>query len=307
MEVLIIRSIFYNAGKSLSVFNDQLLIYTKENGGLSDARNYGIQHIDDADYVYFMDSDDMIHPDLLKDTVQFADKSQLDYVKFDYFIFDDPELVREDEKSNKIWDVIKKLKKNPQNSNQSYVEVNSPHTNIFSKKEFAEHFNNVGVWDCLINAKILLNGGNPIYFPKGYIHEDLIFDAELFTHMSRFGYIHKLYYFYRQREGSITSSELSKKKAQHSIESVKHNFQVLNQLKDENQSDESNLAIINKIFGYNIWLAQIYFPKQMLISLYDRLGYSKAYIAKYLLKDTMKKSLHSIKKGVKNVILKIPV
>lgn len=40
--------------------------YIKENGGLSDARNYGVKQMSvDSDYIFFLDSDDYINQDLL--------------------------------------------------------------------------------------------------------------------------------------------------------------------------------------------------------------------------------------------------
>jgi len=40
-------------------------VLRKENGGLSDARNYGVE-ASDADYIMFLDSDDFIHPQTLE-------------------------------------------------------------------------------------------------------------------------------------------------------------------------------------------------------------------------------------------------
>ena len=42
--------------------NPQILVYHKENGGLSDARNFGLDRANGA-YILFVDSDDFIEPD----------------------------------------------------------------------------------------------------------------------------------------------------------------------------------------------------------------------------------------------------
>lgn len=270
-------------------FGDRLSIYTKGNGGLSDARNYGLQYIGDADYVYFMDSDDMIHPDLLRDCVSFASRNQLDYVKFDYYMFNDSEL----EVERSLWEAIQKFRKCNRGVMNEYVEIRHPDMEVLSKEKFSERFNNVGVWDCLIRSQFLI-GSNGVRFCKGYIHEDLVFDAELLTQMLRFGYIHKPYYFYRRRGGSITSNELSKTNAPHSIESVKHNFKALHQLQCENRSNPANMGILDKIMSYNMLLAQNYFSDPMLVSLYSDLGYSKLGIAKCLAKKKIKMILSRI-------------
>ena len=45
--------------------NDHVRVFHKPNGGLSDARNYGLDQMK-GDYVSFIDSDDYVGPDYLK-------------------------------------------------------------------------------------------------------------------------------------------------------------------------------------------------------------------------------------------------
>jgi len=65
--------------------DDRITIYEKPNGGLSDARNYGLERAK-GEFVYFMDSDDWIEPNLLKDTVCVFEKNEIDFVVFGYFL-----------------------------------------------------------------------------------------------------------------------------------------------------------------------------------------------------------------------------
>ena len=44
--------------------DSRIIILNKENGGLSDARNYGIKH-STGDYYLFVDSDDVIHENMV--------------------------------------------------------------------------------------------------------------------------------------------------------------------------------------------------------------------------------------------------
>ena len=46
-------------------YPQKIKAFTKQNGGLSDARNFGIQRAD-GDYLLFIDSDDYINPVLLQ-------------------------------------------------------------------------------------------------------------------------------------------------------------------------------------------------------------------------------------------------
>jgi len=55
--------------------------YKKENGGLSDARNYGLQYVT-GDYILFIDSDDFIEKDLLKRINVKAKENTCDVIRY---------------------------------------------------------------------------------------------------------------------------------------------------------------------------------------------------------------------------------
>lgn len=58
-------------------------IVTKKNGGLSDARNAGM-NVADGDFILFLDSDDFIHPQTLEITHFLATRDGSDIVSFTY-------------------------------------------------------------------------------------------------------------------------------------------------------------------------------------------------------------------------------
>jgi glycosyltransferase involved in cell wall biosynthesis len=53
--------------------------YTKENGGLSDARNYGVKRAD-GEYIVFVDSDDYLASDMLEKLGEEIDKNEPDII-----------------------------------------------------------------------------------------------------------------------------------------------------------------------------------------------------------------------------------
>ena len=55
----------YRAIEKLTANDNRFLLLRKENGGLSDARNYGIERAD-ADYLMFVDADDELQEGTLK-------------------------------------------------------------------------------------------------------------------------------------------------------------------------------------------------------------------------------------------------
>lgn len=57
--------------------NHQFVYFRKENGGLSDARNYGVSKAR-GKYIFFVDSDDMLTDGILKKMLEAAEKNQTD-------------------------------------------------------------------------------------------------------------------------------------------------------------------------------------------------------------------------------------
>ena len=61
----------------------RFIVVDKENGGLSDARNAGMQHAT-GDYILYIDSDDFIHPQTLEIAYSLALRDGSDIVSFTY-------------------------------------------------------------------------------------------------------------------------------------------------------------------------------------------------------------------------------
>ena len=69
--------------------DSRIRLYINDSGehGPGIARNYGIERIS-GKYTYFIDADDWIEKDLLRDTVDTAEKTGADIVPFGYFVED---------------------------------------------------------------------------------------------------------------------------------------------------------------------------------------------------------------------------
>ena len=64
---------------------ENIKVFTQNNKGSSSARNVGLENAT-GDYIQFLDSDDIIHPDKILKQVQFLDNSGYDGVYCDYYI-----------------------------------------------------------------------------------------------------------------------------------------------------------------------------------------------------------------------------
>ena len=68
----------------------RLIVHSQENGGLSAARNAGLD-LATGKYVYFLDSDDMIAPETIAELVALSERENLDQVIFSCDVFKDGE------------------------------------------------------------------------------------------------------------------------------------------------------------------------------------------------------------------------
>ena len=75
-------------------------VFHKENGGLSDARNYGMKEAT-GKYITFIDSDDFIHARFIEILLRIAKEKQADIVVGDFFLFQESDKCQEKNISDK--------------------------------------------------------------------------------------------------------------------------------------------------------------------------------------------------------------
>ena len=151
----------------------KIVYLTKENGGLSDARNFGIPYAK-GEYVAFLDSDDYVELYTYKEMYEIAKKENSDMVECD-FIWEYPDKGRVD-----IGDLYD------------------------GKHEMAERVR-VVAWNKLIRRTILEE--TKIEFPKGYRYEDLEFTYKLIPYLNKVSFLKKPCIHYIQRNNSISNTQ----------------------------------------------------------------------------------------------------
>ena len=161
-----------NIAREYEKNNKNRIIYVeKENGGLSDARNYGLKYAT-GDFVAFLDSDDYIEKNAYEEMYNKAIEENADYVECDF-----------------IWEFPNKIR----------VDKQYPYKN---KKEMLS-FVRVVAWNKLIKRQLITD--NNLEFPKGLRYEDVEFTYKLIPFVNKFAYVDKPFIHYVQREGSIAN------------------------------------------------------------------------------------------------------
>jgi len=151
----------------------RFIVLHKENGGLSDARNYGLERAN-GEYVFFLDSDDYIREDMLEKTYEMAKKHDSDICRFDmYYEYDDG---------------TRKLTKGGSKEIDSYKD----NKDII----FENHSANTKIYrrDFLENKR----------FIKGLWYEDLATIPTWIALANNVSYVEEPLYIYYQRSGSIS-------------------------------------------------------------------------------------------------------
>lgn len=187
---------------------EHVFAHHKKNGGLSDARNYGVQYAK-GEWITFLDPDDYIEKEAIAYMMAIQKKYQADIV------------------STKVQSVNEYEKY----SHQSLFPIDD-NVKAYTKEEALKEMllNNIAtVSACgkLYKKQILLD--NP--FPVGKIYEDLYLVARLLKGANHIYISEKVCYYYYQREGSIVNSKFNKKQY-HFFDAIDYNKEMINQYYD---------------------------------------------------------------------------
>ncbi len=173
---------------------DKFQYFNKVNGGLSDARNYGLNKVS-TDYVIFLDADDYLAPNTIDVLSAAITTSGSDIICFGMVeVTETAKFVRNipaiTESSKQLWQ---------QNSPKKTSLIQSAHI----------------LTDALPNAcnkylKTSIFKANSLQFPKGLWYEDLATTPKLYYYAKHIQFIEENLYFYRGRAGSITQTYTAK-------------------------------------------------------------------------------------------------
>ncbi|WP_312322002.1 glycosyltransferase [Soonwooa sp.] len=164
-------------------FPEKIRAFTKENGGLSEARNFGLKHCT-GEYIGFVDSDDYVTDDMFAEMYDLAQKHNAEMVICNL------------EKVDQFGNVTQKLTQIP---------------NMPEKIDLSEHFSvfsDLSYFACnkIFRADLFSNKN----FKKGIHFEDIQLIPQLLLNCKTIAQTQKFHYQYLERTDSITKTHTLK-------------------------------------------------------------------------------------------------
>lgn len=192
--------------------DNRIKVIHKKNGGLSDARNTGLDSAK-GNYISFIDSDDYISSDYYEKMINkiIKDKSDL---------------------------CITDIKTVYENDNYEFVNK------AYNGEATSIGFINTGLAASACNKLFKRELFNKYKFEKGKINEDIAVIIPILANVKKISYVEKTYYYYVQRGNSIQNSSFSYKRFDiiHSVDLT------LDRIKDnKNYSEIKDALVFNQI------------------------------------------------------------
>lgn len=208
--------------KNLAENNKKTFYYEKENGGLSDARNFGLRKAK-GDYILFVDSDDSINLDTCE--------------QFSRLITDELDIICGNAKVIDEKNSITTMQhKNQSNEILSGKEV--------LKRELDSDTMYIAAWLNLYRREYLVS--NNLEFKKSRLHEDEEFTPRVFLKAEKVIVSNIYFYNYYLREGSISKNKNMTKNAIDLFNSL-HELEYLYQdIIDKDLKDKLLNSLVDK-------------------------------------------------------------
>lgn len=186
-------------------YSNKIKYYEKTNGGLGDARNYGINYAS-GEYIAFLDSDDYVENTMYEEMYEKAKQEDADMVECDFW-----------------WEYPDKKKE----------DIGETYSN---QKEML-YKSRVVAWNKLIKREIYQNHPEA-RFSVGLRYEDIEGFYKILPYINKVAYVRKTFIHYLQRQGSISNTQ---NRRNEDIFIVLEN--VINYYKENNLYDEYKAEI----------------------------------------------------------------
>ena len=212
---------------SYADLDKRIIVIHKENGGLSDARNAGIDILK-GKYVTFIDSDDWVEPNYVEQLYRLLVENDADLSVCDFYYVD--------------------------SENNLY---NTPATDervfVWNREEallmlLSGNKMNTSAWCKLYKSKFFIE--NKVRFPKGKLYEDIPVAYEILLEADKIVYGNYALYNYFIRPQSISSTNFSPRK----MHAIEHTEAAVPQILQQFPKFDKLCAVALFQVNFNIYL-----------------------------------------------------
>ncbi len=208
--------------------DDRILVIHKKNGGLSDARNAGLERAS-GDYIGFVDGDDWIEEGMYRSMFEACEREKAQVAVCRY----------------------------KQITKSGVIDASAGNSVSLSKTEALEvyicgnerYLIYNSVWSKLFE-KTLIQG---MRFPVGKNSEDIMFTTKAFCKMERLAYLDKAYYNYvLDREGSIMNEKAGERRMKDEIPFWREQIAYIREAGMPQLSDKAAYHFYRRLLFYYI-------------------------------------------------------
>lgn len=211
-----------NICDELAKNNESIIAYHKENGGLADARNYGVEKAK-QEYISFVDSDDTVSEDYVEKLYYAITQGDVDIAIANYISVDD-------------------------NFTHKYKKTKNDFVLIGSKDILKDALlckkGSLTAWAKVFKRNLL----EKYPFPYGKLYEDMEVIYHMIREAGKVAYIDENLYFYLKRNNSIVHSKVTERH-KYGLESCIRIFEDTNASAEE-LKDYARCRIVNQACGY---------------------------------------------------------
>lgn len=155
----------------------------KENGGLSDARNYGMKYVS-GEYVFFVDSDDWLKEEMIENLLDLAITSEADVVQSGFYYAYETYLLYDDRYYS-----------------EDMLPIKLNKDELMRELVINERVKNFA-WGKLYKTNLIKD----LPFKEGVLFEDVFWAHKVMDRIDKYIICHKPMYYYLQRSDSIVST-----------------------------------------------------------------------------------------------------
>lgn len=178
-----------------SQYQNRICVIHKENGGLSSARNAGLDHAN-GQYAFFVDSDDWIEMDTIPRLMEQIDIANPDIVKFGYHKIENGKRVHSEAPGL----MAKRYSAEEVKNSLSYEVLGNGRLFDYSKSFI------ISAWASMYKIELLDRSGIRFESEREYLNEDILFNLKILCYAESVAVIHDCFYNYDCRQGSLTQS-----------------------------------------------------------------------------------------------------